>query len=89
MATHEWRPSKPCPLCGVDNECATNVDRTNTTSPKPGSVIICYSCGFLALLGNDMRLRAPTAAERQELDHDPMVQRALKVHREGKHRRAH
>jgi hypothetical protein len=86
MATHEWNPRLPCPLCGAINECATNV--AGHQAPKPGSVIICFSCGLTMMLGNDRRLRVPTAAERQELDRDPDIQRLLRAHREMKEKRA-
>lgn len=87
MATHEWNPRMPCPVCGAQNECATNADGSEH-APKPGAVILCFSCGLLMMLGDDRRLRAPTAAERLEIDNDPSVQRILNVHRGSKHRRA-
>lgn len=87
MPTHEWSPRMPCPFCGAANECATNADGNNN-APKPGAAILCFSCGVVMLLGDDYRLRAPTAAERDELDRDPGVQRAMKAHHKMKMRRA-
>lgn len=87
MPTHEWRPRMPCPFCGAPNECATNADGRNN-APKPDAVIICFSCGAVTILGTDYRLRAPTAAERDELDRHPGVKLALKAQRELKRRRA-
>ena len=89
MTTHPWNPLQRCPVCGADNECATNANRGDHKPPTPGAVIVCFSCGALMMLGSDMRLRAPTAQECVDIARDPAVQRVVKAHREVKLRRAH
>jgi hypothetical protein len=86
MTTHKWNPRQPCPLCGAQNECATNADASNS-KPTPGAVIICFSCGLVMILGDDYRLRAPSPSERQELDRAPEVRRVVMAHRATRERR--
>lgn len=65
-----------CLGCGRNNTEATAAAPCQRTHPKVGSVLICYSCGHIAL-ATETGLREPTERERQSLLADPRIVRLL------------
>jgi hypothetical protein len=51
-----------CVECGLLFN-ASSPTQGKRSLPKPGNVSLCLNCGHLALFGDDMMLREPTAAE--------------------------
>jgi hypothetical protein len=64
-------PPQMCVECGLLFNAAspTGPDRHKgfrQPKPRPGNVSLCLNCGHLALYGDDMKLREPTAEENTE-----------------------
>jgi hypothetical protein len=65
----------PCPTCGQPNDTHIVVD---DTTPTP-FVTVCWGCHAIAILeqySGNLFLRLPTAEEREEIEADPIYQRA-------------
>lgn len=52
-----------CLFCGTIQQMHTNVDGE---TPRPGDIVICFDCGYVAEYGEDMQLVA-LSSERQQL----------------------
>jgi hypothetical protein len=66
----------PCPACGAETDCHAPAYEDDGAGPTPGSVLVCFYCGALAMVGEDGRQRHPTPRERSALLHDPNVVQA-------------
>lgn len=67
-----------CLKCGDTLDAATEVvDHDRRLVMVPGDVAICMSCGHVAALGTDMKMREMTEKERGEIANDPRIQTAL------------
>ncbi len=71
------RHEQVCPYCGAGNDMSTETLR-DRKPPKPGDVSVCAYCAGLAVF-TEAGLRLPTAAELEEFNRDPAVQRAVGV----------
>jgi hypothetical protein len=79
-----------CTACGADHTHAGTMEPTR--APEPGDIMICIGCQHIMIIGSDMHLRDPTAAEAYQIAGDSELiryQRALaKAKSVGKHRQA-
>lgn len=77
-------PPARCLLCHEDIEAATAV--TGDNAPTPGDVFVCWYCQGVMIIDDDLTLRLPDDAERDELLEDRRFTSfagALRLHREG------
>jgi hypothetical protein len=68
-------PSTTCLGCGRRLDCAS---RRDEAVPEPGSMSICWYCGYLAVFTEDLTLRPLTSREAAEVAQDPELQMMLK-----------
>lgn len=69
-----------CPFCGTMQNAATRIARPEESPqqlPEPGNVSICGKCFSLSVFDDKLNRRRPTAAEQQEFDAMPGLQRVL------------
>jgi hypothetical protein len=81
-----------CTACGYKFDMAGTLDDPDSRAPQPGDVSICIECQHIMVIGSDMQLRDPTAAEAHQIAGDNDViryQRAIAAAKSArKHRQA-
>lgn len=68
-------PVSRCIICDHPNDMAT--DTGGKARPAPGDASICLYCGHVAIFDQQLRLRLPTAEERERIKANPKITRAL------------
>ena len=73
-----FRVEKPleCFRCNEVLNMAAMVE-DDGSRPEPGSVMLCFNCGYVMLLDKDSEPRAPSQREMRELQNDATVIIAL------------
>jgi len=71
-------PLNVCSACGYEHDAASIVGGSDHR-PRPGDMSLCINCGHLAAFDEQLRLREPTAAEREATSRDPRVFEAMTV----------
>jgi hypothetical protein len=79
-----------CTACGTDHTHAGTME--STRAPEPGDIMICIQCQHIMIIGSNMHLRDPTAAEAYQIAGDRDLiryQRAIAAAKSArKHRQA-
>ena len=77
MKSHPM-PLNTCMACGYAHDAASIVGAKDH-QPRPGDMSVCLNCGHLAVFDDQLRLRALTADEVSETQHDRRVFEAVAV----------
>jgi hypothetical protein len=81
-----------CTACGSKFDMAGTMNDPDSRAPQPGDVSICIDCQHVMIVGSDMHLRDPTAAEAYQIAGDSELlryQRAIAAAKSArKHRQA-
>lgn len=67
----------PCVSCGAPNDADLKA-AGDGGAPAPGSLSICWGCGYVSLFGDDLRLRDPSADELLAIMGEPGVMEAIR-----------
>jgi hypothetical protein len=68
-----------CLKCGENNDVATGVvnkQARNTLKPKPGDVMLCFTCAHVMMFADDLSFRELTPEELKHAAADPRLQTA-------------
>ena len=76
-------PESRCLSCGALHDGATGVDVSSELieKPDPGTITVCFACGHIMALDEELLLRELTDDEAREIAGDPRIiaiQRARK-----------
>jgi hypothetical protein len=90
--TEDYPLASRCTACGYRFDLAGTMGDSDSRAPQPGDVSICIDCQHIMVIGSDMQLRDPTAAEAHQIAGDRDViryQRAIAAAKSArKHRQA-
>lgn len=68
-----------CPWCHAFLDAATVITDDENAIPVGGDVSICLYCARVSIYEDDLSLRKPTPKERETLDKDDGISKAISV----------
>lgn len=68
-------PESHCLICGYKLDAATGLGHDE--GPRPGSITICFRCGAVMKLDDELKARAMTEKEQAEIHADPQLMEFL------------
>lgn len=71
-----------CLNCGELLDGATGVDTGNR--PRPGSITVCFYCGHVAVIADDLSFREPNDEEMREIAGNETILAIQRARRESK-----
>jgi hypothetical protein len=68
-------PKSRCLICGYRLDAATGLGHDE--GPRPGSIIMCFRCGAIMKMDDDLKVRAMTEEEAAKIHANPQLMEFL------------